>query len=121
MAKKSTKSHQEALRLAEEALASSTTWEEMWNRVCGIGGTISKLFPARADREEFMRSEEWSKIRELMETLPGGDAAPSANGMLTLRIPKSLHAGLVQEAEAEGVSLNQLCMAKLAMQLKAMV
>jgi predicted HicB family RNase H-like nuclease len=38
-----------------------------------------------------------------------------------VRIPKSLHAALLAEAEAEGISLNQLCLTKLAVQLRAAV
>jgi predicted HicB family RNase H-like nuclease len=33
-------------------------------------------------------------------------------------VPKSLHAALASEAEAEGVSLNQLVVAKLALHLQ---
>lgn len=33
---------------------------------------------------------------------------------LSIRVPKSLHAELLEEAKKEGVSLNQLCLAKLA-------
>ena len=43
------------------------------------------------------------------------------NGTIILRVPKSLHAALFSEAEAEGVSLNQLCVAKLSAQLQALV
>lgn len=35
------------------------------------------------------------------------------NGKISLRIPKSLHRELVQEAEAEGVSLNQYALYRL--------
>ncbi|MGA3116282.1 MAG: toxin-antitoxin system HicB family antitoxin [Syntrophobacteraceae bacterium] len=33
---------------------------------------------------------------------------------ITVRVPQSLHAELIQEAEYEGVSLNLLCVTKLA-------
>ena len=42
---------------------------------------------------------------------------PNAKGRFVLRLPKSLHAALTAEAKAEGVSLNQLCVASLATQL----
>ena len=35
-----------------------------------------------------------------------------------MHIPKSLHAALANEAEAEGVSLNQLVLAKLSLHLQ---
>jgi hypothetical protein len=33
---------------------------------------------------------------------------------VTLRLPKSIHGELLAEAKNEGISLNQLCLAKLA-------
>jgi predicted HicB family RNase H-like nuclease len=36
-------------------------------------------------------------------------------------MPKSLQAALFAEAEAEGISLNQLCLSKLLVQLRALV
>jgi predicted HicB family RNase H-like nuclease len=40
------------------------------------------------------------------------------SGKLNIRIPKSLHARLAEEAKNEGTSLNQLILAKLARPLK---
>lgn len=52
-----------------------------------------------------------------------GNWMSTASGTTTLRIPKSLHAALLAEAEAEaeGISLHQLCLTKLAVQLRAAV
>jgi len=36
------------------------------------------------------------------------------SGKIALRIPKSLHAELAEQARREGVSLNQYCLYKLA-------
>ena len=33
---------------------------------------------------------------------------------VTLRLPNSIHGELMAEAKGEGISLNQLCLAKLA-------
>ena len=40
------------------------------------------------------------------------------SGKLLLRLPKSLHKALAEEAEKEGVSLNQLIMCKLGVLLR---
>ena len=34
--------------------------------------------------------------------------------MITVRVPETLHGELLEEAKREGVSLNQLCLTKLA-------
>ena len=71
-----------------------------------------------------MKTEQYKKIRELIaraiETygLVEG-ATPKKSGRFVVRLPQSLHAALEREAEQEGVSLNQLVVAKLAVQLKA--
>jgi antitoxin HicB len=46
------------------------------------------------------------------ETIPPAERRPSGN--LRLRLPVSLHGRLAQEAEREGVSLNQWIVSKLA-------
>jgi predicted HicB family RNase H-like nuclease len=37
---------------------------------------------------------------------------------ISVRVPQSLHAELLEEAKREGVSLNQLCLTKLARPLE---
>lgn len=39
------------------------------------------------------------------------------SGRFVVRVPKSLHASLAKEAKAEGVSMNQLVLVKLAVGL----
>jgi predicted HicB family RNase H-like nuclease len=39
----------------------------------------------------------------------------------SVRPPRSVHAALLAEAKAEGVSLNQLCVSKLVARLRAVV
>jgi predicted HicB family RNase H-like nuclease len=43
------------------------------------------------------------------------------SGKFVVRVPKFLHAALAAEAEREGVSLNQLVVVKLAVQLAGSV
>ena len=49
---------------------------------------------------------------------PSDEDNDNYSGRFNVRVPKSLHAALASEAEAEGVSLNQLVVAKLAMRLQ---
>lgn len=46
--------------------------------------------------------------------IPEPSGIPQASGRITLRMPKSLHARLAMESRAEGVSLNQYMLYKLA-------
>lgn len=54
-------------------------------------------------------NEEATPYSEFLESLEG------YSGKLVIRLPKSLHKRLKEEAAAEGVSLNQYMIYKLAM------
>jgi antitoxin HicB len=59
--------------------------------------------------------ELWLEVaREDGELIPQPVDAKDYSGRVTLRLPKSLHRSLEYEARREGVSLNQLIVAKLA-------
>jgi len=87
-----------------------------------VDGLIARTYPTRTEREAFLKTEQYRKIRALLaesvEThgLVEG-ATPKKSGRFVVRIPRSLHAALEREANREGVSLNQLVVAKLAVQL----
>ena len=101
------------------------TWADLSNALFDPeSGLIAKAYPTRAEREQFVQTDEYRAIRKLIDEarqrtgLVAG-ATPSKSGKLLVRLPKSLHAALDIEAAAEGVSLNQLVVAKLAFQLSS--
>jgi hypothetical protein len=114
---------QELLRLARKlAQTSGLTWVEANNAVYGAGGPFARLFPTARDRAAFTKTKECRQIDRLIDSLPEPVAGPQRreySGKFNVRVPKSLHAALASEAEAEGVSLNQLVVAKLALHLQA--
>lgn len=113
---------EEALRLAQEARKVSKSKDEFCNRVFGTGGLFATLFPEQADRVVFVQSEEYKQIFRLYEEVESGNAGDAeAKGRMTLQVPLSLRNALNREAEAEGVSLNQLCLAKLSATLASLV
>ncbi len=121
----STKAH-EALELARHKASTCADWAEVWYYLYGIGGKLGELFPTQKERVAFSKTRESKEILRLLEELQEDDndlpeKLTLARGEFLLRLPKSLHAALMAEAKAEGVSLNQLCMAKLATQLRASV
>ena len=116
----------EARRLHRRGVSST----EFWNALCGIDGQLSRLFPTQSERVAFSKTPEWKKFHELWQELQEVDkqsdrvfatSTSSANGTVILRLPKSIHAALIREAEHEGTSLNQLCVAKLSAQLSEVV
>jgi predicted HicB family RNase H-like nuclease len=124
MSKRSAKSRAEELLTLARKLAETPglTWVEANNAIYGPGGIFARLFTTTADRLAFSKTEESQEIDALIDTLPEPPVGPRRleySGKFNVRIPKSLHAALAREAEAEGVSLNQLVLAKLALQLQA--
>jgi predicted HicB family RNase H-like nuclease len=123
MAKRSTESRaRELLELARKlAQAPGLTWVEANNAVYGPGGPFVRLFPSAKDRQAFAKAKASQEIDRLLDSLPEPPVGPERreySGKFNVRVPKTLHAALVREAEAEGVSLNQLVVAKLALHLQ---
>lgn len=120
MAKKSARNpFQEALKLAQSVHKNATSWNQLYNSVFGPGGAASTLFRTAEDRAKFIESPEHAEIWKLIESLQKPET--EAGGALNIRLPRSLHQALKDESEAEGVSINQLCVAKLSMQLATLV
>lgn len=111
----------------DKAASETTTFVDLWNRITGVGGTVQQLFPDRSERTAFMESDQWKRYQELVSQRMGGSqekmmrGMPDASGNLSVRLPRSLHAALKLEAEEEGVSINQLIVAKLSVQLRTAV
>jgi len=115
------------LEFAEQRAAQAADWLELHNALFGLGGKANELFPTEAERTAFSRTPESKRIFALMDTLPYPpvkglvELAATANGAISVRLPRSVHAALLAEAKAEGVSLNQLCLSKLVAQLRAVI
>src|SRR5436190_19807013 len=123
MSKRSMKSRANELLALARKLAETPglTWVEANNAVYGPGGPFARLFPSATDRTAFAKTEASRRIDELIDRLPDPPVGPQRrdySGKFNVRVPRSLHAALASEAEAEGVSLNQLVVAKLALHLQ---
>ncbi len=117
----------EILKRARGLARSAKTWAEFSNALFNPDdGLITQAYPDRADREAFIKSDTYRRIRELLNAtiertgLVEG-ATPQKSGRFMVRVPRSLHAALEQEAAQEGVSLNQLVTYKLAAQIQQAV
>lgn len=111
---------QQFLEFAQAQAKQATTAIELHNAIYGNGAKFSQLFPTQRARTLFFESAEYKTINGLLDSLGGYTAdGMKPSGKFTVRSPISLHAALIQEAESEGVSLNQLVLAKLAINLRA--
>ena len=115
------------LHQAEVLAQSVESWADLSNALFDpLEGIVARAFPTREAREAFAQTAEYRKIRELIDQardrfgLVAG-ATPKRSGRMVLNVPLSLQGALEREAHAEGVSVDQLVVAKLAAQLSGLV
>jgi hypothetical protein len=117
----------QVLEFAESRAREAADWMELSNSLFAPDGKATEAFSTPAERTAFCKTAEYKQILALMNRLPSPpvkeviDLTASANGAISVRLPRSIHAALLAEAKEEGVSLNQLCVSKLVAQLRAVV
>ena len=115
------------LEFAEQRARQGADWVELHNALFGLGGKATELLATESERTAFAQTPECKRIFALLDGLPQpavkdfGELLATANGAISVRLPRSVHAALLAEAKAEGVSLNQLCLSKLVAQLRAVI
>ena len=112
------------LKFAQTKVGECREWPELHNAVYGVGALFSQLFPTVSARTAFAKSAEFREIATLIESLPGpgnNQVPETFSGKLSLRLPTAIHRALSKEAEEQGVSLNQLILAKVSVQLRDVV
>ncbi|MGC4031487.1 MAG: toxin-antitoxin system HicB family antitoxin [Tepidisphaeraceae bacterium] len=115
----------ELLETVREVGAAAENWADFTNALFDQKhGILAKAFPSADDRRAFVESEEFRQIKTLLKKAKEQSglikgATPTKSGKLLVRLPVSMHEALDNEAEAEGVSLNQLVVAKLALQFSS--
>ncbi|MEE8452104.1 MAG: toxin-antitoxin system HicB family antitoxin [Thermoguttaceae bacterium] len=113
----------EILKSARDVASSVESWADLSNALFNpVDGLLMKAYPTREEREAFLKTKEYGAIRKLLETAMDETgliegATPKKSGKFMVRLPRSLHAALEREAAEEGVSLNQLVVTKLAIQM----
>ncbi len=115
------------LESAKAVAESVESWADLSNVLFNpVDGLVARAYPTREDRAAFVKTPEYAAIRRLVNDaidrtgLVEG-ATPKKSGKFVVRLPQSLHAALEKEAARESVSLNQLVVTKLAIQLSDLV
>jgi predicted HicB family RNase H-like nuclease len=113
----------EILEVVREASKAAPSWADLVNAIFHPeSGVLSKVFKTADERRAFVATEEYKEIKRFIEAAQdrtgfAKGAEPTKSGKLLVRLPRSMHEALDAEAERESVSLNQLVVAKLAVQL----
>ena len=115
------------LAFAEQRARQAADWVGLHNALFGLAGKATELLTTESERTAFTRTPECKRIFALLDSLPApgvkefGELLATAHGAISVRLPRSVHAALLAEAKAEGVSLNRLCLSRLVAQLRAVV
>jgi len=115
------------LEEAKDLAKKCKNWADLSNALFDpLDGLVVKHLPIPSDRAAFRKSDAYDKLHKLVEekmeqTGVVAGSEPTKSGRFVVRVPKSLHLALEREAIAEGTSLNQLVLAKLAARLRTLV
>ncbi|HET6880969.1 MAG TPA: toxin-antitoxin system HicB family antitoxin [Pirellulales bacterium] len=115
----------ELLSYAQKVAETTDDWMQVFNAIYAPGAMYGKLFPTKEERIEFALTDEHKQLYELLWKLrdehgdreTDDDPSTGSSGSFVVRMPRALHAALAAEADEQGVSLNLLCVSKLAMKL----
>src|SRR5688572_4723225 len=86
-----------ASRVAIDLYLKRPDWITFHRGLFGVGGEIVRLFPSVAEREAFLKTEEYAAIEAMEESLrrertPKEDPNPART--ITVRLPRSVHEAL---------------------------
>ncbi len=113
----------EALRLAQEAFAKTGNWVVFYREILGPDGLVRQLFPNPEQIRTFEESREFAELQEMVAALrsqdPSKGDATEPERMITIRLPKSLHDALKEEADEMNLSINKLCISKLLQRIES--
>jgi hypothetical protein len=104
-------------RMADQLYAEGPDWVTFYREVLGPQGIARHTFPTREMFAAFKQSEGYREIlcmlAKLREQGPTALETAEPTRVITVRLPKSLHQSLKDEAYDHHTSMNKLCISKL--------
>lgn len=108
---------QYALRYATIKFQAAKEWVTFFREVLGVGGVVRRTFAKSEELVQFEQTPEYAQIQQMFSQLRGKSVETTPDieptRVITVRLPKSVHESLKQEAGDLGTSMNKLCIAKL--------
>jgi predicted HicB family RNase H-like nuclease len=114
-----TETHQATavLQVAERLYGMDPEWVVFFREILGVDGMVRRTFSDPESLIRFECSPQYARIREMLDALRGRQqdrpAEREAQRVVTVRMPRSLHETLKNEAGLLKVSVNTLCISKL--------
>ncbi len=108
---------QQAFDVANDLFGNAPTWVCFYRELMGGDGLIPLLFPSHEDFGNFLRCDQYYQVQMMLTALRSRDLPENdpndPQRMITVRLPKSLHEALCDEAVRLGISVNRLCISRM--------
>lgn len=105
------------LQVAERLYGMEPEWVVFFREILGVDGMVRRTFTDPEALSRFECSPHYARIREMLDALRSRQndqtTEREAQRVVTVRMPRSLHETLKNEAGLLGVSVNTLCISKL--------
>lgn len=113
-----------AMEMGHKAFVQTGYWVSFYRAIFAPDGVVNRLFSTADQRAYFEQTPEFLELHKMMTALRTTDDAKidavEPQTMITIRLPRSLQAQLIEEAKEHEVSTNKLCVSKLLLPISPM-
>ncbi len=108
---------QQAFDVANDLFGHAPTWVCFYREMLGGNGLVHRIFASNEDLGAFLRTEQYHQIQLMLTALRSRDLPENdpndPQRMITVRLPKSLHEAMCDEAGRLNISVNRLCISRM--------
>ncbi len=108
---------QQAFDVANDLFSNAPTWVCFYRELMGGSGMLHTLFNSNKDFGAFLRTDQHHQIQLMLTALRSRDLPENdpndPQRMITVRLPKSLHEAMCEEAGRLNISVNRLCISRM--------
>jgi len=112
-----TDQHEEIVAAADALCRKGCDWGTFFRQILGQDGLARRAFPTIESFAQFEQTDTYREIQQMLTRLrqrdPGPSEAKEPTRVITVRLPKSVHEALRDEAHEYRTSMNKLCISKL--------
>lgn len=107
----------QAFEVANDLFANAPTWICFYRELMGGSGMLHTLFDNNKDFGSFLRTDQYHQIQLMLTALRSRELPENdpndPQRMITVRLPKSLHEAMCEEAGRLNISVNRLCISRM--------
>jgi len=111
--------YDQIMNYARRLYAERPDWSHFFRDVLGIRGIVRRTLGSESEVSHFEQSEDYLDLLKMLTSLRMHETGtveaiePEPTKVITVRLPKSVHERLRDEAFQRRTSMNKLCISKL--------